>query len=258
MAPKRHRSSENQDRYWTGLVLLIIGGGLLLNKMDLGVPDWLFTWPMILIVIGIGIGFRHGFRNPAWLILLGIGAFFLSDKIVDEVNFKPYFFPIIIIGVGLLFLLRPKRKWHFDTQETDLGTEIHDTVNYYTTPNTGETKRQPGPGDSIDSVSIFAGVKKVVTSKNFQGGDVVCFMGGAEIDLRQADIQGPVVMELVQIFGGAKLIVPPHWEIRTTEAVAIFAGVEDKRPPQPGNFDPNKVLIIKGVIIFGGIEIKSY
>jgi predicted membrane protein len=258
MAPKRHRSSDNQDRYLTGFVLLLVGGGLLLNKLDLGVPDWLFTWPMILIIVGLSIGFRHSFRNPAWIILVGLGTFFISDRIMDDVNLKPYFLPIIIIGVGLIFLLRPKRKWHFDSSETDLGTERRETVNFHTNPNTGETKAQPGPGDSIDSVSIFSGVKKVVTSKNFKGGDIVCFMGGAEVDLTQADIQGPVVVELVQIFGGAKLVVPPHWEIRTSEAVAIFAGIEDKRPPQPGNFDPSKILIIKGVTIFGGIEIKSY
>lgn len=256
MAHKRHRS--DQDRYWTGFVLLIIGGGLLLNKMDLGVPDWLFTWPMILIIIGLSIGFRNGFRNPAWLILLGLGTFFLSDNIMDDVNLKPYIFPVIIIGAGLIFILRPKRKWHFDPTEPEFGSRISDAANFYTNQSSADTKSQGGPGDGIDSVSIFSGVKKIVTSKNFKGGDIVCFMGGAEVDLRQADIQGPVVIELVQMFGGAKLIVPPHWEIRTSEAVAIFAGVEDKRPPQPGNFDPSKILIIKGVTIFGGIEIKSY
>jgi hypothetical protein len=117
--------------------------------------------------------------------------------------------------------------------------------------------REMPPEDMLDSVSIFGGVKKVVTSKNFKGGDIVCFMGGAEINLSQADIQGPATIELFQAFGGTKLVVPPHWEVKS-EAIAIFAGIEDKRPPQPGVFDPTKVLILKGTTIFGGIEIKSY
>jgi hypothetical protein len=82
-------------------------------------------------------------------------------------------------------------------------------------------------------------------------------MGGAEYNLSQADITGPVSIEIIQVFGGTKLVVPPHWEIRT-EAVAVFAGIEDKRPAQPGTFDPSKVLILKGTTVFGGIEIRSY
>jgi len=111
--------------------------------------------------------------------------------------------------------------------------------------------------DVIDSTSIFGGVKKMITSKDFKGGEIVCFMGGAEYNLSQADITGPISIDIMQVFGGTKLIVPPHWEIKT-ETVAIFAGIEDKRPVQPGAFDPNKILVLKGTTIFGGIEIKSY
>jgi hypothetical protein len=39
--------------------------------------------------------------------------------------------------------------------------------------------------------------------------------------------------------------------------VAIFGGIEDKRPPQL-NAIPDKVLIIEGTSIFGGIDIKSF
>ena len=53
-------------------------------------------------------------------------------------------------------------------------------------------------------------------------------------------------------------MVPPNWEVRS-ESVAVFAGIEDKRNLLPGSrFDPNKVLIIKGTSVFGGIEIKSF
>ncbi len=255
---RKYKSYDNNDRYWTGLVLLIVGGGLLVQKMDVGVPNWLFTWPMLCIIIGLVIGLRHGFRNPAWLILMGVGVFFLSDDIIQDVNIKPYFFPVMIIAVGLLFLLRPKRKWNFEKSEEDFDATTPPLSGFQSASPSDKEYAKYGHGDSIDSVSIFSGVKKVVTSKDFKGGDIVCFMGGAEVDLTQADIQGPVVIEFVQMFGGAKLVVPPHWEVRTSEAVAIFAGLEDKRPAQPGNFDPSKVLILKGVIIFGGIEIKSY
>jgi predicted membrane protein len=242
--------SERHDRFWTGLVLILVGAGLLVQKMGADLPDWLFTWPMILIVIGIITGLKHRFANASWLIMIGIGVFFLWDEMMIDTNLKPYFWPIIIIGVGLIFMLRPKKKWYSDRMKERWG-RLDDDLHVGTGYETQSSE------DVINSTSVFGGVKKVITSKDFKGGEIICFMGGAEYNLSQADITGPVSIEIIQVFGGTKLVVPPHWEIRT-EAVAIFAGIEDKRPAQPGTFDPSKVLILKGTTVFGGIEIRSY
>jgi len=244
---KRFRAGDHYDRFWTGLGLLTIGGALLVYKMGVPVPRWLFTWQMFLIYLGIITGIKHNFRNSSWLILVGIGGFFLADDLITDINLKRYFWPVIIMGIGLMFILRPRKK---TPAEKDKWLEpFNDTITNTSEPAIME--------DIIDSTSIFGGVKKVITSKNFKGGEIVCFMGGTEINLSQADITGPVTIEIFQAFGGTKLIVPPHWEIRS-ETVAIFGGIEDKRPPQPGTFDPNKILILDGTTIFGGIEIKSY
>jgi len=56
--------------------------------------------------------------------------------------------------------------------------------------------------------------------------------------------------------GGTKIIVPPNWEVRS-EVTALFAGFEDKRQ-QPLTANPDKVLIIDGTSIFGGIELKNF
>jgi hypothetical protein len=70
-----------------------------------------------------------------------------------------------------------------------------------------------------------------------------------------------VVLDLTQIFGGTKLIVPHHWKVQSKDLVAVFGGVEDKRP-MLGSTSPtdenSKVLVLKGTCIFGGIDIKSY
>jgi predicted membrane protein len=247
---KRRRllSGDDREGMWTGLILVIIGGALLVRKINPDLPSWLFTWPMLLILIGVITAFKHNFRNPSWLIFLGVGGFFLADEIIVDLNLKPYFWPIIIMGIGLVFILRPRKRFRMEKekwedafkQETGIGSSQHASME-----------------DIIDSTSIFGGVKKVITSKDFKGGEIVCLMGGAEINLSQADIAGPVTIEMFLAFGGAKLIVPPHWEVRS-ETVAIFGGIEDKRAPQPGSFDPKKVLVIDGTAIFGGVEIKSY
>ncbi|WP_460880125.1 hypothetical protein [Pontibacter rugosus] len=81
--------------------------------------------------------------------------------------------------------------------------------------------------------------------------------GGTELNLSQADMQHPVVLEATQIFGGTTLIIPPHWEVKS-EMVAILGGIDDKRPVLPGGYDPNKAIILRGTSLFGGLQIKSY
>ncbi|MBC7508244.1 MAG: hypothetical protein H7320_05760 [Ferruginibacter sp.] len=106
--------------------------------------------------------------------------------------------------------------------------------------------------------SVFSGVVKKVVSKNFQGGHISCVFGGAEIDLSQADMSGQILLKLEALFGGIKLIVPPHWAIQN-EIEGVFHGVDDKRRFNPdASINPGKVLVLKGSAVFGGIEIKSY
>jgi hypothetical protein len=56
--------------------------------------------------------------------------------------------------------------------------------------------------------------------------------------------------------GGTKIIVPAHWEVRS-QVTAVFAGFEDKRQ-QPAAINQEKILILEGTSIFGGIELKNY
>ena len=99
--------------------------------------------------------------------------------------------------------------------------------------------------------------EKIVLSKNFKGGEVNCFMGGAEINLTQCDIKQPVKLEINTVFGGTKIIVPSDWDVRS-EATTVFGGVEDKRSVATGMPTPGKTLIIEGNCFFGGIEIKNF
>jgi hypothetical protein len=72
----------------------------------------------------------------------------------------------------------------------------------------------------------------------------------------QADFEGRVVLEVTQILGGTKLIIPAHWEVQP-EMLAVMGGIEDKRQVHNG-IASDKVLILKGTSVLGGIEIKSY
>ena len=243
-----------QGRKWVGLFLLLAGGLLLARAGGAALPYWIFTWPMLLIGFGILSGIRHQFRGFGWLIPILIGGFFLLDKLSPELHLKPYIWPVALIIVGLAFLFRPKRHRHGP----------HDTIDgqdKVITPATGES----GNGwqgavndrsDFFDATAILGGIKKNVMSKNFRGGDITTFMGGAEINLTQADCQGRVVIDCFNMFGGTKLIIPADWNVQS-DVMTIFGGIEDKRHPAQA-VDPNKVLILDGTCLFGGVEIKSF
>jgi predicted membrane protein len=201
---------------------------------------------MLLIAFGLFIGIRHNFRGGAWLVLLLVGSIFLFRDIFPEFSFNRIW-PVVLIVVGAFIILRPRRSWKWDgTKKTEGASDsfFSEDVDY-------------SKDDFVDSTSIFGGAKKIIISKNFKGGDLVNIFGGTELDLSQADFTGVAVIELTTIFGGTKLLVPSNWAVKS-EAVTIFGGIEDKRRMQTITETPEKTLLIRGTVIFGGIDIKSF
>lgn len=268
---KKRYGGNQQGRILAGFFVLLIGVVFLLKQMGYVFPPWLFTWPMILIAIGVFSALRHGLWSGAWIFFI-IGGIFLADYINPNWDLHRFIWPMAIITVGLFVIFKPKscrgRRWErrmgrwepADPQgpATSGATAGAITTNTSTTAEGFAADPRHLDGDDfVDVTSVFGGVKKIVVSKNFRGADITCFMGGAEINLSQADIQGTARIDATNIFGGTKLIVPPTWEVKA-EASAIFGGVDDKREIHTMKPDPTKVLILDGTCIFGGIEIRSY
>ncbi|MGZ8556737.1 MAG: LiaF transmembrane domain-containing protein [Chitinophagaceae bacterium] len=236
---------------WTGIFLLGIGGLALARSFGVPMPEWLFTWQMLLIAIGLFIGFRKGFRDGGWFVPIVVGAVFLANEFILDGQLRRHIWPLILIAVGALFVFRPRGKHgkNYWNQKKNSAMDA-ETI----TPLSEETYSQD---DIIDSTNIFSGTKKVILSKNFKGGEIVNIFGGSEIDLSQADMTAPAVLEVTAIFGGATLIIPANWAIKS-EAVTIFGGIGDKRKITTMTESPTKTLVLKGTMIFGGMEIKSY
>lgn len=247
-------------RVWAGLLLLLVGGVLLLDQMNFPLPDWIFNWHALLIVVGLFIGLRHGFRGGAWLILMAVGGFFMLQDVYPDNHFHRFIWPCVLILVGLLVMLRPRNHWHEEWQEewrkNRLRWHYRHQNQVGTTQAFSSQKQGYSSEDFIDSTSIFGGVHRKVVSKNFRGGDITTLMGGTELDFTQADFTGTIRLDITTIMGGCKIIVPAGWEVRS-HVTAVFAGFEDKRQ-QPLVVNPDKVLIIEGASIFGGIELKNY
>ena len=251
----------SNSRFWTGLFLLGAGSLLLAKKLGVAIPHWMLTWEFFLIALGVFIGFKHNFKNKSWFILIIIGGFFLLENQMPEIGLREYFWPIAIIGLGLLFLLKPKRehgRWSREKWQDRCNEKYGWQKNVEGNNIIMGEHISASDNDTFYIRSVFSGVQKRILSKNFKSGKISCVFGGAEIDFMQADIQGRAELRMDEVFGGVKLLVPQSWTVKN-EIDGIFHGVEDKRNAYGSVVtDENKVLVLCGSAVFAGIEIKSY
>jgi predicted membrane protein len=221
-----------------GAVIIVVGLVMLMRAMG-HIPDWahdfFFRWQFIIILLGTIVFFTNNNKVPG-LVIIFVGTFFLAPEYFKE--FRDYFIPVAIILVGLAIMLRRHRK-------TNHGFNIKEY--------------SPNDPDFIEIVAVFSGGERLVTSKNFKGGEITTVFGGAEINFLNAELAPQeVYLEVTAVFGGLVLILPPNWEV-IIDVDQVFGGFADKRYLPPNhNLDPSKKLYIKGAVVFGGGEIKSH
>lgn len=233
---KKGHAPKNNKRSIVGIILIIVGLVLIAKKMDMIPPEVshiIISWQMLLIAIGaLNIFTKENYRSG--LILISIGSFFILPKFFDiPYDMRNMFWPAILVVIGLLMLtVRNRHKNIIKTGSSD---------NY------------------IDVLNFMGGGKRKITSENFSGGKVTSIFGGSEIDLTTAKMQDKqTTIDVFTIFGGSEIVVPRGWHVQV-DVTSIFGGFDDKRGPvDAGHADAEKVLIIKGVTIFGGGEVKSY
>jgi predicted membrane protein len=252
---RRQERAHQRGKVAGGLLLLTAGSLFLARELGYVFPDWLFSWKMLLIAIGLVSGIKHGFRRVGWLIAITIGVAFIIADLYPEFSIKPFILPVVLILAGLFIIFRPSRRrcsgyWHKKRYGHKYG--VHGA------PADPHVAGRTDDADFIDTTSFMGGAKRNVISKQFRGGDITNVFGGSELNLMQADFEDTATLEVTQVFGGTKLIIPANWQIRSS-VVTIFGGVEDKRSlksvPDSGK---TKVLVLEGTNFFGGIEISSY
>jgi predicted membrane protein len=189
----------------------------------------------------------------AGLFLLLLGGVLFLQNYYPNFHFESYVWPGVLIFIGLLLIFRRRRYDWRDEWRDQWRHEWHQRRHEWRGPT--RNYESTSSEDTIDSVTGMGTVKRKVISKNFRGGDVTTIMGYTTIDLTEADIKGTVRMQVTQVMGGTKIIVPGDWEIRS-EGNAVFGGFGDKRE-QSTVTNPEKVLVIDGTSVFGDIQVKT-
>ena len=223
-----------------GIILMLAGGLLLLdtfNITQLPIRHYIFSWKTLLIGIG-AVLLATKEKATAGYILIGLGIVFWLPSILNySINLSQIAIPSVLIGVGILVITR--RGGH-------------------NRPRTSSKISSADSTDYIDDVSIFGGGTKIIQSKNFKGGDMTAIFGGSEFSFKDAEISTEgCTIDVFTMFGGSKLIIPDNWVVKS-DMISIFGGFNDKRAIRPDDNESADVLYLKGVVVFGGIEIKSF
>jgi predicted membrane protein len=224
-------------KFFIGLIILAVGIGLLLSNLGIlnyEIKRYILRWEMILIAMGLIFIVSRESKVPG-IILLTIGAVLYSRDFLNlNFNFWQIFWPAMLILAGILILFRKSidpPNWEKKSIDTD---------------------------DIIDEIAVFGGADKTIMSQNFKGGKILAVFGGSSFNMSRAKLApGKNYIEVLAIFGGMKLIVPEDWNVKIS-AVSIFGGFTDKHRIQSYTSNPESELVIKGVVIFGGGEIRSF
>ena len=244
------QKNQRRGHVIAGIFVIIAGLVYMFKQMGYLIPDWFFTWPTILIAFGIIALIKNNFRSAKGLILILIGTLFLASHAFPEIEIIHYKIPITLFLIGIVLIFKPKNKYReygkFDCQKNRFNRFA------------SETTQTSSNEDYIFANNIFAGTDKNVFSKDFKGGEIKNTFGGCKLNLMQAEIVTEAVITIKQQFGGVKLVIPPHWVIKS-DIECVFACIEDKRPLISVNdATQKKTLVLNGHILLSGIEIVSY
>ncbi len=229
------RVNKRGPNFWLAVCLIAVGILFLLDNLDvLDIGNFWEFWPVILIAVGLMKLTGSNFQDKSSAsVLIGIGLFFLLRNlgILDWGDIRQ-FWPLILILIGVSIIFKHK--------------------------NRSESVGSKHSENRVDMVAIFGGNSKTITSDHFEGGNITALFGGAKLDFGQAKLaEGENVLDVFAMFGGAEIRIPEDWIVQI-KGVPIFGGFEDGRRSIPAEEKTkDRTLIIKGFVMFGGLELKD-
>jgi hypothetical protein len=259
--PRRPRVMLVGDSHWGiawGVILILVGSAYLLDHMGVFPFSELYRfWPLLLVVFGaMNISTQSGRGFGFVLVVLGV-VLQLNTLGVLHLSFRD-FWPLVIIAVGVLMIWGSLESWTLRTRQ-----KLKPKVDW-TKPGAADEFRQQleqtyNDPNWLTAVAVFGGCERRYSGQHFQGGKAVSIFGGIELDFRDADMDDEAVLELNCIFGGVEIRLPPHWRV-SSRSLPVFGAFEDKSGRTVNDAPAerkNKTLVITGVVVFGGVEIRN-
>jgi predicted membrane protein len=224
----RHRSV---PQLIFGLIVIVVG--VLLTLDTLGIADaeyYLRYWPAGLIALGLAKAWQsrdgHG-GTFGGLVLVVIGSILLLESLVALRIEVWALWPAVLVVIGASLVWRSVAGRRIVASDTN---------------------------STLSAVAVLSGVNRGNNSRTFRGGDLTAIMGGCEVDLRHAAIDGEAIIDVFAMWGGIEIRVPEDWTV-IGRVTPLLGGFDDKtRPPQGAGAHR---LIVRGMVIMGGVEVKN-
>jgi len=123
------------------------------------------------------------------------------------------------------------------------------------TPSPGPVARAPA-GTGRRLVAVFGGVSRKGRWHPEPLTRILAVFGGAELDLREAELPGrEITIDAVAVFGGVSITVPPEMRVIDSGS-AVMGGREISGDAAESDRPDAPVLRITGTCVFGGVEVK--
>ena len=209
-----------------GGALIVVGVLLLLDQMGIVSFDF---WALVFGVFGLlRLIQASDVTGRLWgVLLMAVGAAFeLAHLGYVNIHLNKTW-PVFVIAAGLILIWRAYHK------PVDTGGDLSPHLNLF---------------------SILGGGEYRIRAKNFRGGDLVAFMGGFDVDLRDADMEAnQAVITVNCLMGGGVIRVPENWAV--SMRVAAFMGGQSLKAREGAQV--TKTLVVKGIAIMGGVEVRN-
>jgi predicted membrane protein len=247
------------DFHWGlvwGFLILAIGVALLLDHMGFLPFEHIYRfWPLLLVLAGVMNIVNNSARAFGFLLIVAGILLELNKFAVIHLSFNDIW-PLAIIAVGVLLIwgsLETRGVLRAKSRIDWTARGAADVFRKHVMEATTETDT------TINAVAIFGGCERRYTGQHFRGGKATSIFGGIEIDFRDANIDDEAVLEITCAFGGVELRVPETWYVHS-RSLPVFGGYEDKTRQttvQTAAGDKRKTLVVTGVVLFGGVEIRN-
>lgn len=242
-------------RTWLGIILVVIGTLLVIDNFGFFYFDFrhlIFSWHTIFIIIGL-ILLINSKNSTVGIIFLVIGLFGIFGHLLNPFFLLTFrdFWPLIIIIIGLLIILKKNGHKHIEQNENNFDE-------HNTSKGVDELNISTINTDLIDETCILTHCKKNIVTNNFKGGSLTIIAASANINLVQSTLApGEHILDVTCIGGGCSIIIPNNWKV-VTNITTIFGGFDTKQYfVDNSSLLSDGLLIVRGTILFGGGELKS-
>jgi predicted membrane protein len=231
MSAEQNNAIRITPRLIVGLGILAVG--LLWTLDNLHVLDarvYLEWWPAILIAAGAVRLLDASSSKVGSAVLIVVGTVLLLDSLdIGNIDLGDLF-PLFIVVIGGKLVWDAMNRKQRAASLTDPASELH-------------------------AFAMMSGIRRQSTTREFHGGDANAIMGGVELDLRNAEIRDgeEPVLDVFAMWGGIEIKVPENWRV-VGKVMPLMGGFEDKTTHRTGT---GPVLIVRGTVIMGSIEIKN-